>query len=177
MIGRLDDPFASVRADLRQVYVLVVQKGCHGHRLFDEGYLVGIEEGGRAFVEQHREDLLVVDDMSREAADERNALGAHGINELLRLVPMIDHVVRHAASPYRIDALSGAIAQNLAVEGQIAYVGYRAGHSATLERLCVEAELVHHAVLQVIDDGNARVVDASRVGCVDVHKRIHPAFE
>ena len=177
MVGRLDDPFVLVRAYLRHVDVVVVQKRGQRHRLFHEGHLVGVQKRRGRRVEQHLEYLLVVRKVPGEAADERHFLGPHGVDELLGLVPVVDHVVRDAAAPHRVDALPLAVAQHLAVEGELPHVGDGARHAAALEQLREHAELVDDGVLQEVDDGHARGGHPVLVGPVDAQERVHPRLE
>ena len=177
VVGGLDDPLVLVRADLRHVDVVVVQKRRHRHGLLDERDLVAVQELQGSLVEQHLEYLLVVHDVPGEAADERHLLGAHRVEKLLGVVPVVDDVVGDAAPPDGVDALAVLVVQRLAVEGKLAHVGHHALDAALAEQIGVDVELVHHAVLQVVADGDARVLHAAGVGGVDVQERLHPRLE
>ena len=83
VVGGLDDPDVLVGADGGQVGVLGVEEHRLGHRVAHEGALLLVEERKRARIVQHAEDLLIVDEVAGEAADEGDFLGAHGLDEVL----------------------------------------------------------------------------------------------
>ncbi len=115
--------------------------------------------------------------MPREAADQRDLLGLDGTDEVLRVVPELEHVVGDAAAPDGVDPLAVRAAQRLAVEVELAHVAHAARHAAAREQLGEDAELVNHAVLEVVADGEAGPLDLVRVGAVDRQELVHPRLE
>ena len=69
------------------------------------------------------------------------------------------------------------VVEHLAVEGEVAYVAHAARVAVFLELLCEQVELVYDAVLQVVADGEAGMLDASLVGMVDADEVLHPGIE
>ena len=128
-------------------------------------------------MEKRLADLLVVHDVPGEAADERHFLSAHGLDERLRVVPELEHIVGDAAAPDGVHGLALRIAQHLAVEGEVSHVAHAARIAVLLELLREQVELVYNAVLQVVADGEAGMLDASFVGMVDADEVLHPGVE
>lgn len=60
---------------------------------------------------QYFENLLVVNQVAGEAADQSYGFMAHRFDKVLRFVPMIEHVVRYAATPNGMDGQSVGIVQ------------------------------------------------------------------
>ena len=128
-------------------------------------------------MEKRLADLLVVHDMPGEAADERHFLRAHRLDERLRVVPELEHIVGDAAAPDGVHGVALRIAQHLVVEGKVAHIAHAARVAVFLEFLREQVKLVHDAVLQVIADGEAGMLDASFVGMVDADEVLHPGVE
>ena len=121
--------------------------------------------------------LFVVHDVPGEAADERHFLRAHCLDERLRVVPELEHVVGDAAAPDGMHGLALRVVEHLAVEGEVAHVAYAARVAVFLELLCEQVELVYDAILQVVADGETGMLDASLVGMVDADEVLNPGIE
>ena len=75
---------------------------------------------------QYFENLLVVNQMAGEASNQGYGFVAHCFDKVLRLIPMIKHVVCYAAAPNGMNGQPVVIVQGAAVELQIAHVAYNA---------------------------------------------------
>lgn len=104
---------------------------------------------------QYFENLLVVNQVAGEAADQSYGFMAHRFDKVLRFVPMIEHVVRYAAAPNGMDGQSVGIVQGSAVEFQIAYIAHNAFVAVAREEGGEHLELVDHAAFKVVADGES----------------------
>lgn len=123
------------------------------------------------------EDLLVVHDMAGECPDERYGLRTHRADELLRFIPVLEHVVRDTATPDRIDLLTVAIAQYGAIERQVAHVGDDALIASLLKVFAEDAEFIDHTHIQIVADGKAGMRYLILEGFIDRDEFADPAFE
>ena len=130
---------------------------------------------------KHLENLLVVHQVPREAADERYLALANGRDKRLGRLPVVDDVVGHATAPNGIDfgvvaAIERLLANKLAVlERQIAHVVHRALNAALGEQAGENLELFGNSIFQEVDNRDVRIGDLQIIGVVNFEELVDPA--
>ena len=180
-VGRLDDPVFARSFHVAFGHHVARQKRGERHRIAHEGiFLVGEQRLGFGHM-KHLENLFVVHQMAREAADERHLALAHGRDKRLRRLPVVDDVVGHAAAPNGVDfrivaAIERLLTNKFAVlERQIAHVVHRALNAALGEQASENLELFGNGIFQEVDNCNMRIGDLQIVGVVDFEELVHPS--
>ena len=182
-VGRLDDPVFTRGLHVAFGYHVARQKRGERHRVAHESIFFVGEQRLRFGHVKHLENLLVVHQVAREAADERHLALAHGRDKRLGRLPVVDDVVGHAAAPNGIDfrviaAIERLLANKLAVlKRQIAHIVYRALDAALSEQARKNLELFGNGVFQEVDNRDVRIGDLQIVGVVDFEKLVDPAGE
>ncbi len=115
--------------------------------------------------------------MPCEAADKGNGLVAAGLYQRLRFVPVLQHIVGNAAAPNGVHGKPIGVAEHVPVEGEVAHVAHHAFVPVTGEVLREHLELVHHAALKVVADGEARAGDEVLRVLEDSDELAHPRIE
>ena len=157
--------------------MLAIQKRGQRHgTLYELVFLIRQKCLG-ARVVQCAENLLVVHNVSRKAADERYFAGAHGIDELLRFVPMLNHVVCHAAAPNSVNAVAFAVCKRLAIELQFAHVSHHTWVSFSRKLIREQVKLINYTIFQVVANGKMRMRNAVFGAFVNVDEAVDPVAE